>query len=168
MPGIGTLEVVTQPAEYDFSKQRITAPKQRILFINAAASDHIFNEFSAISQLMKEKLRSEGVVEIAGLGSFIRDDDGSLAFESVEIDASLFQPVTAERVIHKDAEHAILVGDKETTNTEMTEYYTEDTSEPKDQWWIYAIVLAAAAIAAIGYYISQHGGIGDFSSLSDF
>jgi hypothetical protein len=77
------------------------------------------------------------------------------------------QPVVAERVIHKDAEHAILVGDKETTNVEMTEYYTDETAVAKDKWWIWAIVLGVVAISVIAYYLSQNG-IADFGSKSAF
>lgn len=165
LPGIGTLEVVTRPAEYDFSNQRILAPRQTIVFINAPSSDNTFNEFSAISQLMKQKLKEDGTVNIEGLGSFVKDGAG-LQFVPVEVDADLLQPVSAERVIHKDAEHAILVGDKETTNTVMTEYYTEEVVETTDKWWIWAIVLGVAAAGIIAYYLSQHG-FADLSSRTN-
>jgi nucleoid DNA-binding protein len=167
LPGIGTLEVVTRSAEYDFSNQQISAPQHRIVFINASSSDNTFNEFSAISQLMKQKLKDEGMVEIDGLGSFVKDGNGSLQFVPVEIDSNLLQPVVAERVIHKDAEHAILVGDKETTNVEMTEYYTDETAVAKDKWWIWAIVLGVVAISVIAYYLSQNG-IADLGSKNAF
>lgn len=155
LPGIGSLELVTLPAEYDFSNKQIKAPQQKIIFIRSSSTDHVFNEFSAISQLLKERLNSGETVDVAGMGAFSKDSSG-INFDPAPVNEDLFQPVAAERVIHKDAEHAILVGDKETTNVVMTEYYTE-TEEIKDKWWIYAIVLAAAGVAIIGYYLSQHG-----------
>ncbi|MBL0146223.1 MAG: hypothetical protein IPP48_11050 [Chitinophagaceae bacterium] len=57
----------------------------------------------------------------------------------------------AERVIHEAAEHNMLVGDKETTTTQMTEYYA-DTSVVKDRWWIWTIILGFGGIAAILFY----------------
>ena len=60
-------------------------------------------------------------VQLESLGSFFVDDNGKINFKPEELPAAFSQPVFAERVIHPDAEHQILVGDKETTNTVMTE-----------------------------------------------
>lgn len=167
LPGIGILELVTTPAEYDFPNKQIKAPRQKILFIPSNSTDNSFNEFSAISQLLKDRLNKEGSVAIDGLGLFTKDSNGITAFSAEEISEDFFLPVAAERVIHKDAAHAILVGDKETTNVVMTEYYTE-TSIEKNRWWIWgAIALAAVAAAIIAYYVSQHG-FNDLSNGSAF
>ncbi|MBL0358533.1 MAG: hypothetical protein IPP72_17460 [Chitinophagaceae bacterium] len=167
LPGIGILELVTIPAEYDFLNRQINAPQQKIIFIPSSSADHSFNEFSAISQLLKEGLSRDGRVDITGLGAFAKDSSGPVQFIPADICPDFFQPVAAERVIHKDAEHSILVGDKETTNVEMTEYFTEDTATVKDRWWIWAIVLSAAAVAAIAYYIYQYG-FNNLSSIAGF
>ena len=60
----------------------------------------------------------------------------------------------AERVIHPQAEHSILVGDKETTNTVMTDYFNEEPVV-KDRWWIWAIVLGLAALAILLFYFND-------------
>ncbi len=160
LPGIGTLELVTTPAEYDFGNRQIKAPQQKIIFIPSVLPDNVFNEFSAISQLMKEKLGRNEAVEVTGVGTFSKQDS-EILFEPVTVNSNLFQPVTAERVVHKDAEHSILVGDKETTNVEMTEYYSEEEAA-KDKWWIWALMLGIAGIVAISFYIWKHG----FNNLS--
>ncbi|HNJ30135.1 MAG TPA: hypothetical protein PLQ40_14340, partial [Ferruginibacter sp.] len=63
--------------------------------------------------------------------------------------------VTAERVIHPNAEHSMLVGDRETTNTVMTEYLSAGEITP-NRWWIWAIILAAAALLALLFYSGSH------------
>lgn len=157
LPGIGNLELVTTPAEYDFGTKQIRAPRQSILFISTPSSSDYFNEFSAISQLMKDALEKNGSVEITGLGSFTKDSSGVIQFSAYPSNEDFFQPVAAEKVIHKDAEHSILVGDKETTNIEMNEYYSDEPIEKKYKWWVWAIVLGAVGIIAIAFYLFQHG-----------
>lgn len=159
LPGIGNLELAITPAEYDFSDKQIKAPKETILFIAASPYDNSFNEFSAISQLMRDELDRKGSVEVTGLGSFTKDSTGTIHFSAVRLNEDFYQPVTAEKVIHKDAEHAILVGNEETTNVKMNEYYSEaeETKTPKGKWWVWAIVLGAAGLVAIGYYLYANG-----------
>lgn len=167
LPGIGNLELAYTPAQYDYGNRQIKAPKETILFIASSPYDNHFNEFSAISQLIKDELDRSGVVEITGLGSFTKDASGAVHFEAFPMNEDFLQPVTAEKVIHKDAEHSILVGDKETTNVEMNEYYNEEVVEAKNKWWVWAIALGAVGIAAIGCYIYMHG-VNGLASKSAF
>jgi hypothetical protein len=88
---------------------------------------------------------------------------GVIIFEAVPVPEIFLQPVNAERVIHPEAEHAILVGDKETTNTEMTEYFSE-TTEQKSRWWIWAIVLGVSGIAALIIYMNGAGILSRFGN----
>lgn len=158
LPGIGNLELVTTPAEYDYGSKLIRAPRQTVLFVSASSSTKDqFNEFSAISQLMRDELNRNGIVRITGLGSFTKDSSNNIHFAAYAVNEDFLQPVVAEKVIHKDAEHSILVGDTETTNVQMNEYYNDEPVEAKDRWWIWAIALAVVAIAAIGYYLYAKG-----------
>ncbi len=157
LPGVGNLELLTIPAEYDFPSQQIKAPRQQIQFIRAARTDNVFNEFSAISQLLREHLQREGTVDIRGLGTFSKQADGTIDFTAALISDDLFQPVLAQKVIHKDAEHSILVGDMETTNVEMTEFFNEEAVVVADRWWIGALIAGLVGIAVIAYYLSQNG-----------
>lgn len=168
LPGIGNLELVSTPAEYDFPNRQIRAPRQTILFIPSRSADNGFNEFSAISNMMKDELDKKGKVEVTGLGVFTRGDDNVIQFNPETISEDFLQPVAAEKVIHKDSEHSILVGDKETTNVEMNEYYSDDVAEEsKLKWWLWAAVAGAVGIAVIAMYIYQHG-LNDFASKSSF
>lgn len=166
MPGIGNLELVNTPAEYDFPNRQIKAPRQTILFIPSRSADNSFNEFSAISNMMRDELGKKGKVEVTGLGIFTKGDDNVIQFTAATVNEYFLQPVQAEKVIHKDAEHSILVGDKETTNVQMTEYYSDEVAEASNyKWWLWAAIAGAAGIAAIALYIYQNG-VNDLSSKS--
>ena len=157
LPGIGKLSLVTYPATADFSSKQIMAPVQKIIFTPVATDENLFNEFSAISELIKKKLDEEGVVSLAGIGVFDKSNSGDIKFTSIQLDEHIQVPVTAIRVIRERAEHAMLVGDKETTNTEMTELLNEEEEPAKDRWWIWAIVLGAAGLSLLAIYLYQHG-----------
>ncbi|MFT3679354.1 MAG: hypothetical protein QM791_03725 [Ferruginibacter sp.] len=157
LPGIGDLTLVTHPAETDFVNTAIKAPREEFTFTPVANGRIVFNEFSAISELMKRKLEEDGTVELTGIGIFSKEpSDDTIRFSPLKLDPVFYPPVTAERVIRQDAEHAILVGDKETTNTAMSDFYSEK-EKVKDRWWIWALVLGGIAIGAIAYYLSQYG-----------
>lgn len=158
LPGIGQLILVTLPAEIDFLNTQIKAPQQSIVFAPASKNENVFNEFSAISELMKKKLDEEGLVAILGIGTFSQDITGTIHFEPVDLDPLFSQPVTAIRVIRQDAQHNILVGDKNTNNMEMTEMLNEEhPAIPPDRWWIWALALAIVAIGLLLFYYYQNG-----------
>ena len=158
MPGIGSLTLKTKAAQTDFVNTQILAPVDEIIFSPSSGNDaNGFNEFTAISELMKKQLSEEGEVEITGVGTFEKDTaTGIIQFQPVVLDTIFSPPVAAERVIRQDAEHSILVGDKETTNTAMTDYFSEKT-EVKQYWWVWAAALGAAGVAMVAIYISQNG-----------
>jgi hypothetical protein len=157
LPGIGSLMLVTHPAETDFTNCLIKAPKQEIIFEQDQNANTQFNEFSAMSGLMKEKLEKERRVDIEGIGALTKDFSNTIHFSPVTIDNDFFQTVTAERVLRKDAEHTILVGDKQTTNMAMAEFFNEEEISKTDKWWVWAVVLGAAGILASVFYFSKFG-----------
>ena len=101
------------------------------------------------------------------MGSFFVDASGKINFKQQELPAAFTQPVFAERVIHPDAEHQILVGDKETTNTVMTELLAPK-SATKDRWWIWAIVLGLIGIATIVFYFTAFKGTSAFGNAINY
>lgn len=153
MPGIGTLSLVTSPADLDFVNSRIKAPQPAIHF--TPVHQNIFNEFSAVSELVIKKLDETGVVELENVGTFIRNNDGKIRFEPTRLSPVFVQPVTAERVIRQHAEHNILVGDRETTSGTMSEYLA-GSDVKKDRWWIWAVAIAVVAIGLIVFNIVQN------------
>lgn len=156
LPGIGKLSLITQPAVSDFSDRQINAPVQEIVFTPGNSNEKVFNEFSAISEIMSKELDEKAVVEVKGVGVFKKDGSGNIQFTAVALEEHLQVPVTANRVIRQRAEHTMLVGDKQTTNTEMTELLNEE--EPaKDKWWIWAVMLGTAALLLLAVYLYRYG-----------
>jgi len=157
LPGIGKLSLVTYPASADFSNKQILAPVQEIVFTPIASGDNVFNEFSAISELIKKRLEETGVMKLVGIGVFTKTDAEEIKFTPVQLDEIIQAPVTAVRVIRQHSQHAMLVGDKETTNTEMSELLNEEEVTAKSKWWVWAAILGAAGLVLLAIYLSQHG-----------
>ncbi|CAN5584692.1 hypothetical protein BH11BAC3_BH11BAC3_34680 [soil metagenome] len=156
LPGIGTLKMTTVPAHTDFVNGQITAPEETIEFLQEPFGEKIFNEFSAIAELLKKTLDENGIAFLKGIGTFTRGADDNVEFIGVQIKPELTQNVTFERVIRENAQHAILVGDQETTNVQMTEFFTEKPTL-KYNWKIAAMILGAVGVAALTYYLSKYG-----------
>lgn len=156
LPGIGTLKMVAHSAETDFVNTSIKSPAETIDFIAESKGENVFNEFSAMSEILLQKLNQEGSYLLDGIGTFTKDMDGKINFAAVSIDPVFIPAVTAERVIRQDASHAILVGDQHTTNHQMTEYYSEQ-APANNRWWVWALILAAVGIAALLLYFARNG-----------
>jgi hypothetical protein len=164
---MGNLFIVQSPAISDFGNKKIIAPTTTIQFSPAATNTndllaylahktntshgHAAEAYEAFCKKLASELHAGSPVDMEGIGRFNIDAGGNIIFQSVNLPAAFSPSVTAERVIHPEAEHSILVGDKETTNTVMTEYFNEEPVV-KDRWWIWAIVLAALAIGTLIIY----------------
>lgn len=161
LPGIGTLSVKNHPASYNITAAVIKAPEPFISFSPAKENDdNVFNEFTALSELIRKDIDEKGTVTIKGVGEFIKRESGEIDFLPLQTDPLFMPEVTAIRVIRQNAEHTMLVGDKETTNTQMTGYFVdaEEAAMPvKDRWWIWAIVMLTIGLAVIGLYLLQNG-----------
>jgi hypothetical protein len=160
LPGIGTLSVITGKAATDFVKSSMSAPFPSIIFSAAQKDENVFNEFSALSELIKKELDEKGNVTIKSVGDFTKNDVGGIVFIPQQVNKILIPAVVAERVVRKATEHVILVGDKETTNFEMSGYFVEEDNNDKVKghyWWIGPVVLGLVAAGIICYYIMQHG-----------
>ncbi len=164
LPGIGTLKIVPGPAQTDFLHSQIFAPTVSIDFLAEQEGEKIFNEFSAMTELLQKKIDEDGSVFLNGIGTFIKDAEGTIKFSGIQVDPVLFQPVAAERVIRENAEHSILVGDQQSSNVQMTVYFNEKPPLAKKQWWkIFAIILGAIGIGLLAFFLFKYG----FSSLGN-
>jgi hypothetical protein len=183
LPGLGTLSVIHSGAEADFTNKSIAAPKSFIEFsdtqtdatgllnyLSATFGGNTYEVSEALDHFcdnLRNKMTLQPDVELENLGSFFVDVSGKINFKPAELPAVLAQPVFAERVIHPDAEHQILVGDKETTNTVMTELLAPK-SETKDRWWIWAIVLGLVGIATVVIYFTVFNGTSAFGNAINY
>lgn len=156
LPGIGKLSLSGAGAQADFTNKIINAPVASIVLIPGETDSAAFlsfvagqtnsDQYEAASALdhfcdgLKQSMTTHSGAKLAGVGNFTVSGNGDINFVPFELPKDLVQPVKAERVLRPQSEHNILVGDKETTNTLMTEYFNEE-EEKKDRWWVWAIVL---------------------------
>jgi hypothetical protein len=155
LPGIGTFTIVTDTAITENHNKLINAPKPSIVFTPLQDDKNGFNEFTALSELIKKDLHTQGTVNLKGVGDFIKNQDGSIGFVPIQLEPNFTPPVVAEIAIHQDAGYARLVGDKETSHITQPAYLPEEVV--KDRWWVWAIVLGAVGLAVLIFYLSQHG-----------
>lgn len=179
IPGLGTLTVHVSGAKADFTNQQIAAPEPFIQFtdretnavgfLNYVAAKTHSNTYEVTEALnhfcddLKKGISSHAKASLDGVGNFVVDNNGNIIFEQLVLPAAFRQPAFAERVIHPKSEHHILVGDKETTNTLMTELLSEKPGE-KDRWWIWAIVLGVVALLLLLLYFTELNGSSPFGN----
>lgn len=100
----------------------------------------------------KAKLKNGEEILLQPLGVLKKGALGNILFHT-QNNTLFFAPVAAERVIHKNSEHAVLVGDRETTSSVMNEFYnTEETETKSNAWKIFAIILLLIALVLLFFY----------------
>ncbi len=180
LPGIGSLQLNDAVASVMPGEQRIEAlPPNIELSIHDIPCEGLVNyiaweqhvsaeEATAVLKQYCSKLKFMGTheeVPLTEAGKFSVSPEGKLVFTPVKITQNYQPPVRAEKVIRVKDTHAILVGDTKTTNTEMSEFYSDEAAAPKDRWWIWAIVLFAVAASLIIIYLNDSGSSGDFGNV---
>lgn len=179
LPGLGNLSVMSTEAKTDFGNSVIIAPDTSIQFVAGETDTHaLLNYLSNKTNTGKDEVAAEldnfcvrlkndatqhSTASLDGVGNFFVDNNGEINFVPNELPPAFAQPVPAIRVIHPSAEHNILVGDKETTNFEMTEYFNEE-APAKDRWWIWAIVLGAIAATIVLLYLNDKNSSAEFGN----
>ncbi len=170
LPGLGSLSIHTSGAEADFTNQKITAPKPVIQFKNKEIdtagllnyvsikthcdTDEASEALDHFCDHLKNEISKHSNAKLDAIGDFFIDPNGHFNLKPYPLPDSFLPAVFAERVIHPKAEHSILVGDKETTNTVMKEFLSE-TPKVKDHWWIWAIVLGIIGLGALVFYFAN-------------
>jgi nucleoid DNA-binding protein len=177
---IGKFTVITKPAKTDIANKQITPSFKEIHFnkreekisdelVKYVADKKEISSFEAFSEIKKwcvetkEKLRNGEEILLNSLGVLKKESSGNIFFEN-RIGTPFFAPVAAERVIHKNSEHAVLVGDRQTTSSVMNQFYKEEeTATKSNAWKIIAIILLAIALVILFFHFYGHP-----FSLSEF
>ncbi len=132
-----------------------------------AASDMLANWVKET----KAVLQQNGQFYLAYTGTFFQKGT-QLSFTQASLPAAFFPAVNADRVIHPEADHSMLVGDKETTTAQMTEYFAGETA-PKRRWWVAAFIIGLASLALIAFHMGKtdfkglHTGNGTYITPAD-
>ena len=170
LPLLGVLALIDTNAVALYSKGKIEAPVPSIKlleqempagdFINFIASKKNISAGEA-SQLLTQycnklqNMDAYGETKLPHAGKFYVNADGNLVFKSIEMPKAFLPELSVERVIHPATAHAMVVGDKETTTTEMAAYYSDIDSGSKDKWWIWAACLAVVATVLLFFHFKD-------------
>jgi hypothetical protein len=182
LPTVGTLVVRTGNAQVNSVEKKISAPIPFIEYSDQETSTVELTHFIARYLNVGEdkaaaflnhyctavnQLQASEELGLATVGSFYKDEQGVLHFKSAAIPAAFLPEVAAERVIHADAAHHIMVGDTQTNTVAMSEFLNQE--QPiKNRWLIAALVLYLIGFLLIFYYYSRHpeGGFGNETRAS--
>ena len=175
IPGLGTIYLETFPANVEVADRTMLSPVYRFRFdkyfdapdkefFSYLATQANLLDFEAIRLYnefaldLRNRIRAEDEVKWEGVGVLRKNGSGDILLESVDAPAFSQQPVPAMRVSHHDAQHTLLVGDRERTSGEMTEWRKEEGARrAKFPWWIIAVILGVLGLAFLGWYFYTHG-----------
>ena len=175
IPGLGTIYLETFPANVEVADRTMLSPVYRFrfdkyfdapdkeFFAFVATQRNIldyeaikwYNEFSFE---LRNRIRAEEQVSWDGVGILKKDSSGGVQFEAAPAPMLFLQPVPAMRVSRQDAQHNLVVGDRERTSGEMNEWlHDEEVQRRKFPWWIIAVILAVIGLSVLGWHFYVHG-----------
>jgi len=131
-------------------------PDHQFLFFarDGIAQESLKHEFFSFGARMRRQIENSPFYW-KGLGT-LRYSSDEMLFEPDDIRLEALQPMTAERVLRKNVQHNVLVGDQEMTSQQLTKGLP--TVEYKSSWFMIAgwILLGLAVIAIILYLYSKN------------
>ncbi len=187
LPGIGSFKINTKPAGLDIANKQIFPPTDEIVFNENEV--HLQNELITyisvqqnIDQLYaagnisnwcrhaKDKLDAGEKIYFDSIGTLQKNAGGNIFLQRRKA-IQFYQPVSAERIIHKNEEHSVLVGDRETTSVVMNEFFREEDVIEKRAWWkIWAIIMFSISLLILIIHFSNHSfstsGVGNQINLT--
>ena len=175
IPGLGTIYLETLPAAVDVAERTMLPPTYQFRFdkyFDAPDKEffsYIANQqnildyeaikwYSEFSFELRNRIKNEDSVSWDGVGVLKKDGAGNVLFEPAASSFQFLQPTPAMRVNRPNAQHSLLVGDRERTSEEMNELLNDDAYRRRRvAWWVIALIIAVAALAFLGWYFYSHG-----------
>ena len=169
LPGIGNFTLEKTSAQIDIGNRVIMPPITQVKFSNEKLpAEKFFYNFLAhelntdevqavrlftdFTTQLQSDIQQDKPVVLKGIGELKKQTTNVIQFQS-EILPGYYPPLTAERVIRKNATHLIKVGEQEKTSDEMqTALNVKETRVHEERWWIPAAIFAFIGIIGIAYY----------------
>ena len=172
LPGIGNFILERKPAEADFVNKCIhppvysvslqleedKAPHKFYTWIAAAfniSENEAVIKFNEFLYEMKNKINSGTAIEWSGFGVLKKGLGGGINFTGQAIE-SVEKAVPAQKIIRENAEHSVLVGERERTSAEMSEFLNQPDAK-RSLWWVLPVAAALLAFIFIAWYFSENG-----------
>jgi hypothetical protein len=174
IPGLGTICLESQAAAIDASTRTIHPPVYRFRFDKFSdspdkdlfaylSSQQKISDYEALRQYndfaysLRDRLNYFREAPWEGLGILKKDDMGEIHFESSILTPSFLQAVPAEKVVRTNAKHMLLVGDRERSSREMSDWFAEEPIHGNRLWWLVALIGGIAAALIILVHFSSRG-----------
>ncbi len=174
VPGLGSICLETMPATIDASTRCLIPPVYQFRFdkfFDAPDKDFFaylsarqqISDYEALRQYnefaydLRDRLNYSREAVWEGLGILKKDDMGEIQFESHLEKPFFLQPVPAEKVVRADAKHMMLVGDRQRSNREMSDWFSEEPVHGNRLWWLAALIGGILALMLIMFHFSTHG-----------
>lgn len=167
---VGTFSVEELPARLDFPNKLLHAPEHILHFNPKWSNDELFEQWAQqqlglsqqeikaqlqnLSADFQRTLSDKNEITWEGIGRFSKNDQQLILFSN-GFSAVKRPPVAAEKVIRKNAQHAIRVGEQEKTNVEMEELLQMQSIKTLSLWKLFAFTLFLLAFLAILFIISS-------------
>jgi hypothetical protein len=169
LPGVGTFRIQRISAQVDFASKRMMPPsfsirfdhrhdtpqREMFTYISQRSGMADWEAVRSVNNLafdIKTRLLHGASVTIDGIG-ILRPDNGSgFQFDAERINYDFIPKVRADRVIRKDSEHNVRVGEMHRSSTEMEEFL-QAQKEPlplSQRLWFRAMILAIFAFLVFG------------------
>lgn len=186
LPGIGSFTLVNTPSTLDVANKKLTPPASEFRFSDAsgepeeAIAQYIsykksvdpkeaLEEMKQFCRQLKKRLDSGENIRFNSIGILQKDPSGNIVFKPEE-SPSYYEAVSANRVVHKEAKHAMIVGDKETDSSEMNDIlYGEPEIQSRNLFWkIAAIILflIGAGLLIYNFYSSSGNPFGNGNKIT--
>ncbi len=174
IPGMGTIWMENISASLDATTRTVLPPSFYFRFdkyfdapdkdfFSYLAEKKQISEYEALRQYnefaysLRDRLNHLQEAIWDGVGELKRDSEGNIHFESALRNPFFLQPVPAEKLVRANAQHTLLVGDRERTSSEMSKWFSEEPVHGTHWWWLAALITGIAAVLIITIHFSSHG-----------
>jgi hypothetical protein len=174
VPGIGTLylektvasiDATTRsavPPSYYFRFERYFDAPDKEFFSYLSQQENIadyesLRMYTEFAYSLRDRLNHQNKAEWENVGVLRKDPEGNVVFESALPQPFFLQPVPASKIVRADAQHTLLVGDRERTSGEMSSWFSEEPVTGNRLWWLAALVTGIISVLVILFHFSTHG-----------
>jgi hypothetical protein len=167
IPGVGTLQLVQQPATLDVVNQQLLPPHHQVHFSRQATveahqirtlayaynndPDLVAEELTRFGEALRSRLQ-EQPFSWQGIGRL--ELEGAYIQFQPQVEQAWLEPVAAQRVLRENVQHTVLVGNVERQMT-TEEYQSELLEDAPRRSWVVLVgwIVALLSLIFIVYHI---------------
>ena len=179
LPGVGTFRLQRISAQVDFANKKMLPPtftirfdhrhdtpqREMFTYVSQRSGMADWEAVRCVNNLafdFKSRLLHGESVPVKGIGTLRPDQGSGFQFDADRLRYDFIPNVRADRVVRKDAEHSVRVGDNQRSRAEMEELLQtpEELLPLLQRIWFRALLLSICAILLLGLrfmYPMQHG-----------